>query len=224
MKDTIKLGSLITDKQHRDAIHIAVVPIVAGQDLEPGAHVGLSESGQAIYGLDSIGVIDPFLTERVAKGQTCWLLLYPGTITSLRHNWTHPAFADEQQAVAKTMFDTRTNFLLAIAANPLDQSLRSVFADWLEENGQEDDAKKQREWTHHKAASEQWLRIFASENRGDYEEMIYGAVSGEGYCFGEEDGPQHVRDNREFWHHIENVTGKRLDNEHRENTFFRCSC
>lgn len=36
--------------------------------------------------------MDPYLRRDVAFGEQCWLFLYPGSITSLRHEWTHPAF------------------------------------------------------------------------------------------------------------------------------------
>lgn len=85
------LGQIVTTPQEKDAIHIAVAPVVAGIALAPGYHVGLNQKGEADL-LDPIGVVDPFLKRGVAKGETFWLYLYPGTIKSLRHEWEHPAF------------------------------------------------------------------------------------------------------------------------------------
>lgn len=95
--DVPKLGKLPKKNQFRDAVHVAIAPVVASQDLSPGDHVGLRwDNGRACYasaGDDyAIGIVDPFLTKRVKEGETFWLCLYPSTTTSLRHVWTHPAF------------------------------------------------------------------------------------------------------------------------------------
>ena len=92
MSEALGLGQIITTEQHRDAVHVAVAPVMAGVDLEPGQHVGLFADGTAKPTKPHIGIVDPFLAERVAAGQRFWLWLYPGSITSLRHDWTHPAF------------------------------------------------------------------------------------------------------------------------------------
>ena len=90
------LGQLIKDAdRRRDAVHIAVVPVTADQPLSPGQHVGLThpDSAEMAGPCDNnIGIVDPFLVNDVKYGERFWLFLYPGTITSLRHVWTHPAF------------------------------------------------------------------------------------------------------------------------------------
>lgn len=98
----VKLGYLIQDgDQLRDAIHIAVAPVTAGEDLKPGDHVGLSADLEAFKGTEgNLGIVDPYLTSQIKKGSRFWLLLYPQTITSLRHEWTHDSFPDPQTAAS----------------------------------------------------------------------------------------------------------------------------
>jgi len=97
--DTLHIGSIITTPQLQDAIHIAVAPVVAYRTLRPGEHVALTDDGEAdIFG-KCIGIVDPFLTTAVKKGEKFWLFLYPGSITSLKHFWTHPAFEKKPEAI-----------------------------------------------------------------------------------------------------------------------------
>lgn len=96
------LGHLITNDQPRDAIHIAVAPVIAGEDLRPGQRIGFADEGDSFTVVSTsrkvIGIVDPFLFEKaVYKGKRFYMLLLPNTITNLRHDWTHPAFEEEDR-------------------------------------------------------------------------------------------------------------------------------
>lgn len=92
-----KLGQLIDGTQMRDAIHIAVAPVIAATMLSPGDDIGFVASNQEMVGHVSrpIGIVDPFLKSDLMAGERFWMFLYPNTITSLKHVWTHPAFMGE---------------------------------------------------------------------------------------------------------------------------------
>lgn len=100
-EDTItKLGKFITASEGRDAVHIAVAPVVSASDfyLPPGHPIGFVEGSteKVVSNLQTpIGIVDPFLPDYVVKNRRFWMFLRPATITSLRHVWTHPAFPEE---------------------------------------------------------------------------------------------------------------------------------
>lgn len=92
-----KLGKLISGDANRDAVHVAVAPVIAAQDLNPGTHIGFVQDDNMYVGTcdKSIGIVDPFLAHGIKKGSKFWMFLYPQTTTSLSHYWEHPAFKDE---------------------------------------------------------------------------------------------------------------------------------
>jgi hypothetical protein len=193
MENVPKLGQLVEGEWPRDAVHIAVIPVTVGYQAKPGARVTVSawsadeiraypreddeDDNPDDYGPErTVGILDPFLREPLKSGDRCWMLLLPGTITSLRHEWSSPRFPTDLPV-----------------ARP------------------------------EKSASEKWLREFAELYSIGYDELLEGAVSGEGGCFGDDDGPEAAR-KAEFWSHLAVVTGKAFDAGHIESTYFRCAC
>jgi len=99
---TPQLGKIIEDGNTlRDAIHIAVAPVKAAQQLTPGEHVGLVGINTVAPCDKNIGIVDPFLTRIVEPDERFYLFLYPTTITSLRHVWVHPDFQTQSLTARK---------------------------------------------------------------------------------------------------------------------------
>lgn len=96
--ESLGIGKIIETEQHRDAVHMAIVPVVAHDHLSPGQHVGVKEGHSC--SADPIGIVDPFLWSTVQARDKFWLFLYPGSITSLRHEWTHPAFEFKESPIS----------------------------------------------------------------------------------------------------------------------------
>lgn len=120
------LGTIIPDGGGRDAIHVAVVPTVATERLAPGQHVGKDGTTN-----NPVGIVDPFLPGPVFKGERFWLLLYPRTITGLRHVWTHPAFGDDEPVSAMSEAEA----WLRNYAEEIDEGFGTLMAaadDWVE--------------------------------------------------------------------------------------------
>jgi len=99
--DDLNLGKIITGNPGRDAIHIAVLPVIVAEfRIYPGTSVTFSnpDRHEVVTASDNnaIGIIDPFLTDEVKRGQKCWVFLYPNTVTGLRHHWEHPDIPEPQ--------------------------------------------------------------------------------------------------------------------------------
>lgn len=93
------LGTIIDENQKRDAIHLAVLPVVAGARLKPGQSINTCDGRATAATIgDGLGIVDPFLSKPVMPGQFFWMVIKPRLITSLRHVWTHPTLPDEPVA------------------------------------------------------------------------------------------------------------------------------
>ena len=104
MTDTrqTELGSLIgDDEQRRDAIHVAIYPAIASSTLSPGDPVSVIDGlAHRCVRRRSHGIVDPFLAAAVTQGQRFWVMLHPGSISGLRHAWSHPNIEDEAEREA----------------------------------------------------------------------------------------------------------------------------
>lgn len=105
----------------RDAIHIATAAVYALENLNPGDHVGLISERADAMGKSEIaplGIVDPFLTTPVKEGERFWVFLYPGSIRSLRHNWSHAAF-DNRAALVNALRESPNRKRMQAFANSL---------------------------------------------------------------------------------------------------------
>jgi hypothetical protein len=99
------LGMIHFKTEKRDAIHLAVEPVIAGEILEPGACIGIIDGeayragtilnyddGRPTKQVKAQGIVDPFLPRSVLPGESFWFIMNPRMVTSLRHVWDHPDF------------------------------------------------------------------------------------------------------------------------------------
>lgn len=103
-QEIVPLGKKITEPHPaRDAVHVAVEPVVAGANgLFPGDRVCVvgtdDATGLLVVGYDpngkEVGILDPFLTDQLQKGDRVYLCCFPNTVTGIKHVWQHPDFPD----------------------------------------------------------------------------------------------------------------------------------
>lgn len=94
------LGKIHTRQEKRDAIHLAVEPVVAGESLWPNARITVIDGVAWREHMGKpLGIVDPFLDKVVEKGERFWFVMFPRAVHSLRHVWTHPAFPDVEEPV-----------------------------------------------------------------------------------------------------------------------------
>lgn len=200
----IGIGKLIECERFKDAIHIAVAPVTAAERLAPGQDIGLVAPDTAGRSNTPIGIVDPFIKGLILPGQRFYMFLYPGTITSLRHDWVHPAFEDPVPAEP----------VLAVPVRAALVPLTPVLVPPALESFEQDSSRR-------------WIEGFADRIRLDYDEVMKAAriwiERQDYYIFDGRDTPEECdNESADFWKHYEILTGTKV--EAPKENFFSCSC
>lgn len=200
------LGTILKPGEKRDAIHLAVEPVTAGEKLYPGDHVTIKDgiAMEAPIGKGQ-GVVDPFLPDVVRQGQLFWFVMYPRQVHSLRHVWTHPDFPDEAGTPAPAKRDDARDTAYAMNVRALENAKAAVrdIADAL--NGSCGDRGPMTYDLLMEAAND-WI------DNGEY-------FVQQGYESWQDDFRMYVA---RFWPAWETITGKKAPDH--EAQFFSCSC
>lgn len=121
-------------------------------------------------------------------------------------------------------------FRAKIAENPLDQLARDVYSDYLEENGDQEEADRQRQWTTAYRSLENWADRYGDEG-GNYVSTIeywFGELLDDGsICFSTTDYPMEEDEIERFCTGVEIVLGRRIpaDKKPKADDYpFSCSC
>lgn len=224
------LGLIHFREESRDAIHLGVEPVVAGEDLTVGSNIGIGFDGKA-YATDfrpeikPVGIVDPFLQDKVEKGQGFWLVVYPRQITSLRHCWEHPDFPENKpkaieeltseelmQEIQKRLTVSvppsvvkRTDFVEPVSVLAQEKKDSNTAYCWIENYADNlgIDADELIDY------ADDWVR---SQRNGTWSNYLVkgGLLEGE-----------YVSD--EFWDNYEMYRGETVTQQER-GSFFSCSC
>lgn len=202
MSHTIPLGQLATPDACRDAIHLAIAPVIAAERLKPGESVTILQTASLKMALitveacapgEGVGIVDPFLKRGVKANERFYVLLYPNTITSLRHEWTHSAFETAPAVVA---------------AQPLHANEEYSFSSDMD-----------------RATARANIQALADDVDLTYDALIEAAKAfldtGEYLCEGSQYMNAELPDS--FWPDFELVTGRKVPGDKRW-SFFSCSC
>ena len=101
MSDTSNIGLIHTTVLVKDAIHIAIAQVSAGEELKAGDRVGFKDKEGIVFkDATHIGLVDPFIQTPIKKDNLFYLFLYPNSVTSLTHQWEHPSFDRSPERIA----------------------------------------------------------------------------------------------------------------------------
>jgi len=97
----------------KDAVHVAIVSLRAGQALKPADHITLNDEREAVRcdPSKSFGVVNPFVNGPTVRGTWFWGLLHMQEVPSVQHHWDHP----EHSFAAPTTEPKRNKYLSEFA-------------------------------------------------------------------------------------------------------------
>lgn len=84
------LGKTPDEIGTKDAIHVAIVSVRAGEYIARGQRFKLNEFNEAVADHDGFAVVDPFRKSDVTRGDVFWGLLDQREVPNVRHEWDHP--------------------------------------------------------------------------------------------------------------------------------------
>lgn len=92
------LGKKLTEDMPRDAVHIAVMQVIIGENyMQSGERVKFQSGTRNVVVPSAsmgVGVIDPFIIGPLDIGDRVWMFVNPRTVTGMRHEWQCPAIDD----------------------------------------------------------------------------------------------------------------------------------
>lgn len=190
----VTLGKILTGTHHRDAIHVAIAPVVAAESLSPGQEIGFIDDAKTRVGQSkkTLGIVDPFLTSDVRRDQQFYMFLFPQTVTGMRHEWQHPEFPAASVAAFSFTKEESEAWLRQFCANAdcpgFDVTIAAAIGGSIPgERGN-------------------WISY---RNNGEYLHF---------------DGADaHAEIPPEFWDHVQNYTGIEIPKSERAE-WFSCSC
>lgn len=81
----------------RDAIHCAIIPVEAGENLRPGDKVEVIDGKAYLAKVDYDGVVNPFGSEAY-RSYLFWMFLKPNTVRDMTHQWVSDKFPLDSKA------------------------------------------------------------------------------------------------------------------------------
>lgn len=85
------LGTRLPAPLKKDAVHLAVFSATVAMAHRSGAPVGIREGKISPMFTPHVGISDPFINAKLEPGDIVQVILFPRTISEVRHVWDHPA-------------------------------------------------------------------------------------------------------------------------------------